>query len=140
MAEIRAARGGEPLTIKHSQVKFSLWPVGRTIRRFRLQSQIFVAHVWPLIAEAVETKCPQPTREAAHAFRRQSEDYFKAASLGEVTAARPVLLYYCSNVPASGKASSGVLRHKGWKADKIDLPLLSPSTNTSVIAPAEVEI
>jgi len=44
------------------------------------------------------------------------------------------------NVPASGKASSGVLRHKGWKAEKIDLPPLSPSANTSVIAPAEVEI
>ena len=44
------------------------------------------------------------------------------------------------NVPASGKAPSGVLRHKGWKAEKIDLPPLAPGSNASVIAPAEVEI
>lgn len=94
MPKIGLARNGEPLTIKHSEVKFSVWPVGRTVRRFRLQSQVFVADVWPLIADAVETKCPKDTRKAAHAFRRQSEDYFKAASLGGLTAARPVLLYY----------------------------------------------
>ena len=29
------------------------------------------------------------------------------------------------NVPASGKAPGGLLRHKGWKAEKIDLPPLA---------------
>lgn len=52
----------------------------------------------------------------------------------------PSLVKLLGNVPASGKAPSGLLRHKGWKADKIDLPALSPNANTSVIAPAEVEI
>ena len=41
------------------------------------------------------------------------------------------------NVPASGKASSGILRHKGWKADKIDLPTAKPSP---ILAPAELEV
>jgi Domain of unknown function (DUF2760) len=41
------------------------------------------------------------------------------------------------NVPASGKAPGGVLRHKGWKAEKVDLPASAP---TSVLAPAEIEI
>ncbi len=41
------------------------------------------------------------------------------------------------NVPASGKAESGVLRHKGWKAEKVDLPKSAPSP---VLAPAEIEI
>jgi len=40
-------------------------------------------------------------------------------------------------VPASGKAQGGLLRHKGWKAEKIDLPDTPP---TSVLAPAEIEI
>ena len=40
-------------------------------------------------------------------------------------------------VPASGKAPGGVLRHKGWKADKVDLPPIGP---TDVLAPAELEI
>lgn len=41
------------------------------------------------------------------------------------------------NVPTSGKAPGGVLRHKGWKADKVDLPSLPPGR---VLAPAEIEI
>lgn len=44
------------------------------------------------------------------------------------------------NVPATGKAPGGLLRHKGWRADHVDLPQLSASQNASVIAPAEVEV
>lgn len=52
----------------------------------------------------------------------------------------PAVVKLLGNVPANGKASSGLLRHKGWKADKIDLPPIPPGSNASVIAPAEVEI
>lgn len=34
----------------------------------------------------------------------------------------------------------GVLRHKGWMADTIELPVLSDRENPNIIAPAEVEI
>jgi uncharacterized protein DUF2760 len=34
----------------------------------------------------------------------------------------------------------GVLRHKGWRASRIDLPTLSTVQDISIIAPAEVEI
>jgi hypothetical protein len=34
----------------------------------------------------------------------------------------------------------GILRHKGWRTDKIELPLLSDTQDAAVIAPAEVEI
>jgi hypothetical protein len=44
------------------------------------------------------------------------------------------------NVPASGKAPGGILRHKGWKADKIDLPQLSTGQNLKIVAPAELEL
>lgn len=40
-------------------------------------------------------------------------------------------------VPPSGKAPGGLLRHKGWKAEKVDLPRLPPG---SILAPAEIEI
>ncbi|MEO8098046.1 MAG: DUF2760 domain-containing protein [Acidobacteriota bacterium] len=40
-------------------------------------------------------------------------------------------------VPANGKAASGVLRHKGWKAEKVDLPTGKPS---AILAPAELEV
>jgi len=44
------------------------------------------------------------------------------------------------NVPANGKVQGGTLRHKGWRAEKIDLPALIASQNTSVLAPAEIEV
>jgi hypothetical protein len=52
----------------------------------------------------------------------------------------PSTVKLLGNVPASGKAPGGLLRHKGWKAEKIDLPPISPGANMSVVAPAEVEI
>ena len=41
------------------------------------------------------------------------------------------------NVPPDGKAPGGLLRHKGWKAEKVELP---ESSSASVLAPAEIEI
>ncbi|MDQ2945142.1 MAG: DUF2760 domain-containing protein [Acidobacteriota bacterium] len=52
----------------------------------------------------------------------------------------PASVKLLGNVPANGKASGGLLRHKGWRADKIDLPPLAASQNAAVIAPAEIEI
>jgi hypothetical protein len=52
----------------------------------------------------------------------------------------PALVKLLGNVPASGKAPGGILRHKGWRAEKVDLPALKPGPNNSVVTPAEVEI
>jgi hypothetical protein len=41
------------------------------------------------------------------------------------------------NVPPNGKAPGGLLRHKGWKAEKVDLPSGGPS---DLVAPAEIEV
>ncbi len=41
------------------------------------------------------------------------------------------------NVPASGAVPGGLLRHKGWRAAKADLPAASPS---AILAPAEIEV
>ena len=49
----------------------------------------------------------------------------------------PTSVKLVGNVPPSGKAPGGVLRHKGWKADKVDLPTLPPG---NVLAPAEIEV
>ncbi len=43
------------------------------------------------------------------------------------------------NVPASGKAPGGTLRHRGWSAAAINLPPLGKQ-DASVLAPAEVEV
>lgn len=34
----------------------------------------------------------------------------------------------------------GILRHKGWRAKKLELPVLSDAQDASIIAPAEIEI
>ena len=49
----------------------------------------------------------------------------------------PASVKFIGNVPASGKATGGTLRHKGWKAEGINLPTLPPG---NVLAPAELEI
>jgi hypothetical protein len=46
---------------------------------------------------------------------------------------------FIGNVPA-GKPAGGLLRHKGWRTGKIDLPALNPKQDASIIAPAEIEI
>lgn len=51
----------------------------------------------------------------------------------------PVAVKFIGNLPA-GKPEGGVLRHKGWRAAKVDLPALNPKQDATIIAPAEIEI
>jgi hypothetical protein len=51
----------------------------------------------------------------------------------------PSLVKFIGNVPAQPPAG-GTLRHKGWRATKVDLPALPVKQDATVIAPAEIEI
>jgi len=51
----------------------------------------------------------------------------------------PATVKFIGNVPA-GTPSGGVLRHRGWRAAKVDLPPLASRQDTSIVAPAEIEI
>jgi len=51
----------------------------------------------------------------------------------------PALVKFIGNVPA-GKPEGGVLRHKGWRAAKVDLPAVNPKQDATIVAPAEIEI
>jgi len=53
--------------------------------------------------------------------------------------ADPAAVKFIGNVPAT-KPEGGTLRHKGWRAAKVDLPALNPKQDASIIAPAEIEI
>ena len=44
------------------------------------------------------------------------------------------------NVPGKGKVTGGALRHKGWEGGSMELPAFIASQNTSVLAPAELEV
>lgn len=88
-------RPGDPLRIGRETVSFGrniLAPSGPT---FTLQPRLFVNDPWELIAEAIHRALPAAgTRDVAHSFRRQAQDYFQAATISRETAVRPVLLYY----------------------------------------------
>ena len=49
------------------------------------------------------------------------------------------LVKFVGNVPAK-PPNGGTLRHKGWRAVKIDLPALGAKQDSAIIAPAEIEI
>ncbi|MBC7928575.1 MAG: DUF2760 domain-containing protein [Bryobacteraceae bacterium] len=51
----------------------------------------------------------------------------------------PSTVRLLGNVPADGKVTQGILRHKGWKVERVDLPKVSSST-AHILAPAEVEV
>ena len=51
----------------------------------------------------------------------------------------PHAVRFIGNVPAT-PPSGGTLRHKGWRAAKVNLPGLTAKEDTTIIAPAEIEI
>jgi hypothetical protein len=50
------------------------------------------------------------------------------------------LVKFIGNVPASGKAKGGALRHRGWRATSASLPKLSSKQDLTILAPAEIEV
>lgn len=52
--------------------------------------------------------------------------------------ADPSAVKFIGNVPAQ-PPSAGILRHKGWRAETIQLPP-APRDGASIIAPAEIEV
>lgn len=51
----------------------------------------------------------------------------------------PNVIKFIGNVPAT-PPSGGTLRHKGWRASKIELPALTAKQDAAILAPAEIEI
>ena len=51
----------------------------------------------------------------------------------------PAVVKFVGNVPAK-PPSGGLLRHKGWRAAKVDLPAVTARADSAIIAPAEIEI
>jgi hypothetical protein len=60
-------------------------------------------------------------------------------TFAKAPSADPNLVKFVGNVPAKPPAG-GTLRHKGWRAAKVDLPALSGKQDPTIIAPAEIEI
>ncbi len=81
-------------------------------------------------------------RDVQENARKSMQRYLKLAPVidgveGTYTKAEGDGIKLIGNVPANGKAPGGTLRHKGWRAENIELPTLPPG---KVIAPAEIEV
>ncbi|MBV9507903.1 MAG: DUF2760 domain-containing protein [Acidobacteriia bacterium] len=51
----------------------------------------------------------------------------------------PNIVKFIGNVPST-PPSGGTLRHKGWRAAKVDLPTVPAKQDAAILAPAEIEI
>lgn len=52
----------------------------------------------------------------------------------------PALVKFVGNIPATGKPSGGLLRHRGWRATAVSLPQLNSRADLAILAPAEIEV
>ncbi len=65
--------------------------------------------------------------------------YTKPEAAGAV-ARDPKAIRFIGNLPAQGKPEGGLLRHKGWRVDSVNLPGISPKESLAILAPAELEV
>jgi YaaC-like Protein len=88
-------RAGDPLRVGREIVTYGRNILQKKGARFELQHRLFANDPWELIAEAIaRAPITRKTTDIAQSFRRQAEDYFRAASTGREMAVRPVLFYY----------------------------------------------
>jgi len=87
-------REGKPLLVKGRPLQFTFWPMYRNTRRYGLQSMVFALDPWILIKDGIRRRCPAAAQKEALAYLEQSRDFFVSATLANVTAARPLQLYY----------------------------------------------
>lgn len=86
---------GVPLEINNRCVTFSFWPTKKRVKRHTTAPLLFVTDPWPIVEMHINRDCPKISLAEAMAFCAQAKDYFRAASVASLTAAKPVLLYYC---------------------------------------------
>jgi hypothetical protein len=60
-------------------------------------------------------------------------------TFAQATSKDPNVVKFVGNVPAT-PPSGGTLRHKGWRAMKVDLPPLAAKQDATILAPAEIEV
>lgn len=95
MPPLPTPRHGERLRVRGRALDFGFWTMGRTTRRYGLQAPLYCSDPWPLVAARIRTGCPPLQRAAATACLDQARDLYAAAVTRPVSAAKPLILYYC---------------------------------------------
>ena len=93
--QLPQARDGEVLNVTKHPVPFSFWPAKKTTKRSVVNTRVFVSNPWPNIRRCIkDTRITAKAKREALAYCEQSEDFFYAAQVAKLTAAKPLLLYY----------------------------------------------
>jgi hypothetical protein len=87
-------REGEIIHIKTRPAAFSFFPTYQGTRREGLHSTLFAAQPWNIIEHELEKITDLNAQRQALAFSKQARDFFTAAQSSEISAAKPLLLYY----------------------------------------------
>lgn len=87
------ARVGEPVQISRRPVPFSFFPTYKR-RRDGVSSTLFVTNPWNIIRSSIENISNSSAQEQSIVFFDQAHDFFIAAKNADVSAAKPLLLYY----------------------------------------------
>lgn len=113
-------RAGEEVKILQRPTQFSYWPAGEGKRREKLQSTLFASDPWFLIRSVLASINNSAASTQAYAFNDQARDFYSAAMHSDITAAKPLLLYYSflnlakcyivkqTNSPLVGRISHGL--------------------------------
>ena len=88
------ARAGEPVQVRKRPVAFSFFPTFQGVRRESVHSTLFATDPWNIIRHRTEQVSNGNARQQALAYLAQARDFYTAAEDSDVSAAKPLLLYY----------------------------------------------
>jgi hypothetical protein len=104
--------------VRQRPTPFSYWPAGEGAKREKLQSTLFASDPWFLIRGSINTLTNPSAISQSAAFLSQARDFYWAATNSEVSAAKPLLLYYsflnlakCFVVVSNDAALTGRVSH-----------------------------
>src|SRR5215467_12970093 len=87
-------RVGQRVEVKGRPIPFSLWPSRPGRSHYALQSLLFARDPWLVIGRSIRQQCPKFRQAEALACLEQSKDFYSAATVAGIVAARPLALYY----------------------------------------------
>lgn len=92
--KLQDAREGDVVHIRTRPAAFSFFPTYQGAKREGVHSTLFATDPWNLIRHRAEKISDESARRQALAFLVQARDFFTAAQNSDVSAAKPLLLYY----------------------------------------------
>lgn len=92
--KLQDAREGDIIHVRQRPAAFSFFPTFQGTKREGVHSTLFATEPWNLIRHKLESINDQGAQRQALAFMAQSRDFFAAAQSSDVSAAKPLLLYY----------------------------------------------